>query len=303
MIFLNSLNKQILFIINKFAGHGFDPKVEGKIIDQCANHGYECTIEFTQGKGHATLLAKEGIEKQFLKIIAVGGDGTVNEVAQAMIHQNIPMGIIPKGSGNGLSRHLGIPLHYSRALENALTGKTVSVDTFLVNNRLSLNVSGVGFDGHIANMFGKDGKRGLSGYAKLILKEFFSFHPFTLTISSTGTESKHRVFITAFANSSQYGNNAKIAPLASVQDGKLDVMLIEKISPWQSISFLQKMLSGNIHQSSLCEYYSVNELVCHTSKEMPYHIDGEASGYAQQFEIKVLPASLKLIIPATVQVI
>ena len=297
------MNKRILFIINKFAGHGFDPKVEGKIIDQCANHGYECTIEFTQGKGHATLLAKDGIENKFSKIIAVGGDGTVNEVAQAMVHQEIPMGIIPKGSGNGLSRHLGIPLHYAQALENALTGKTVSIDTFLVNNRLSLNVSGVGFDGHIANLFGKDGKRGLVGYAKLILKEFFSFHPFTVTIESSEVEITNQVFIAAFANSSQYGNNAKIAPLASVQDGKLDVMLIEKINPWQSISFLQKMLSGKIHQSSLCVHYSFQELVCRTTKEMPYHIDGEASGYAQQFEIKVLPASLKLLIPATTQVI
>jgi diacylglycerol kinase (ATP) len=294
------VSKKILFIINKFAGKGFEAHVEGKIIDTSAKYGYECTIEFTQHKGHATILAKEGIALNFSKIVAVGGDGTVNEVAQALVNQNIPMGIIPKGSGNGLSRHTGIPLGYTNALENIFTGNAVPIDTFLVNDKLSLNVSGIGFDGHIANLFGKDGKRGLSGYAKLILKEFFSFKPFTISYAvKEQTKKTETVFIAAFANSSQYGNNARVAPQASVQDGKLHVVLIKQLTALASISFLQKALMGKIHQSPLCQTLEADTIQCQTEKNTPYHIDGEASGFASQFTVQVKPKSLLLIIPHT----
>jgi diacylglycerol kinase family enzyme len=210
------------------------------------------------------------------------------------------MGIIPKGSGNGLSRHTGIPLGYTNALEKIFTGKAVPIDTFLVNDKLSLNVSGIGFDGHIANLFGKDGKRGLSGYAKLILKEFFSFKPFTISYAvKEQTKKTETVFIAAFANSSQYGNNARVAPQASVQDGKLHVVLIKQLTALASISFLQKALMGKIHQSPLCQTLEADTIQCQTEKNTPYHIDGEASGFASQFTVQVKPKSLLLIIPHT----
>lgn len=294
------MSKKILFIINKFAGKGFEPRVEGKIIDSCAQYGYECTLEFTQYKGHATLLAQNGIDEHFDKIVAVGGDGTVNEVAQALIHKQIPMGIIPKGSGNGLSRHSGIPLAYVKALENVFTGNPTLIDTFLVNDKLSLNVSGIGFDGHIANLFGKDGKRGLSGYSKLVIKEFLRFKPFAISFTTKNKIQKtETVFITAFANSSQYGNNARVAPQASVQDGKLHVVFIKQLTPLASISFLQKALLGKIHESDLCLTLETEYIECSTEKNIPYHIDGEASGYANNFSVKVLPKSLLLLVPPT----
>ncbi|MFN4947364.1 MAG: diacylglycerol/lipid kinase family protein [Chryseotalea sp.] len=294
------MSKKILFIINKFAGKGFEPRVEGKIIDTSAQYGYECTLEFTQYKGHATQLAKTGVDQHFDKIVAVGGDGTVNEVAQALVHQKIPMGIIPKGSGNGLSRHTGIPLDYTKALENVFIGNSVCIDTFLVNEKLSLNVSGFGFDGHIANLFGKDGKRGLGGYIKLVLKEFFSFKPFAVSYWINEQNIKTElVFIAAFANSSQYGNNARIAPQASLQDGKLHVVFIKQLTPFASLSFLQKALMGKIHQSKLCLTLETEHIQCRTEKNIPYHIDGEASGFANNFSVKVLPKSLLLLVPAT----
>jgi diacylglycerol kinase (ATP) len=290
-------DQSALFIINKFAGGGFHPKVEGKILDICAKHNVECSIEFTRARGHATTLAKEGAAKKFDRIVAVGGDGTVNEVARALVNTTHVMGIIPKGSGNGLSRHLGIPLDFEQAVENIFVGKTLRMDTFTINNRLSLNVSGIGFDGHVANLFGKDGKRGLVGYAKLTLKEFLSFKSFQFIISMDGAEQNKSAFVVAIANSSQYGNNARIAPLASVTDALLHLSLLKKVPAYMSIPFMLKMFTGRIHQSSFCETLIGKNIIINTSEPQPFHVDGEPTGYDQQFIIQVQPLSLTLLVP------
>jgi YegS/Rv2252/BmrU family lipid kinase len=290
-------DKSALFIINKFAGGGFHPKVEGKILDICAKHNVECSIEFTRSRGHATTLAQEGAAKKFDSIVAVGGDGTVNEVARALVNTNHVMGIVPKGSGNGLSRHLGIPLAFEKAVENIFIGKTFRMDTFTINNRLSLNVSGIGFDGHVANLFGKDGKRGLVGYTKLTLKEFLHFKSFPLTISIDGTKQNKSAFVLAIANSSQYGNNARIAPLASVTDELLHLSLLKKVPSHMSIPFMLKMFTGRIHQSSFCETLIGKSITINTSEPQPFHVDGEPTGYGQQFIIQVQPLSLTLVVP------
>lgn len=291
-------SQTVLFIINKFAGGGFEPTVEGKILDICASNNAECTIEFTRSHGHATILAKEGIKKGFKKIIAVGGDGTVNEVARSLTNTPIEMGIIPKGSGNGLSRHLGIPLNFEKAIENVFSGSPTRIDTFLVNNRLSLNVSGVGFDGHVANLFGKNGKRGLVGYIKLTLREFMRFKEFPLELSIDGRLQKIRAFIVAIANSSQYGNNAHIAPLASVIDQRLHITVLKKVPMYASLPFIFRFLTGNVQSSSFCEMYEGQHIEIKTTTAKPFHIDGEPSGSDQFFTIDVAPLSLTLLIPS-----
>jgi diacylglycerol kinase (ATP) len=290
-------SKSALFIINKFAGGGFQPKVEGKILDICAKHNVECSIEFTRDRGHATVLAQEGINKKFNSVIAVGGDGTVNEVARTLVNTEQIMAIVPKGSGNGLSRHLGIPLPFEKAVENVFTGKVLRMDTFTINSRLSLNVSGIGFDGHVANLFGKDGKRGLIGYAKLTLKEFLQFKAFPLTINIDGKEQNRNCFIVAIANSSQYGNNARIAPLASVTDELLHLSLLQKVPSQMSIPFMIKMFAGQVHQSAYCETLSGKNIMINTDQQQPFHVDGEPTGYDQQFNIKLQPRSLSIIVP------
>lgn len=290
-------SRSALFIINKFAGGGFQPKVEGKILDICAKHNVECSIEFTRDRGHATVLAQEGVDKKFNCIVAVGGDGTVNEVARALVNTQQVMAIVPKGSGNGLSRHLGIPLPFEKAVENVFTGKVLRMDTFTINNRLSLNVSGIGFDGHVANLFGKDGKRGLLGYAKLTLKEFLRFKVFPIDINIDGKEEKSISFVVAIANSSQYGNNARIAPLASVTDELLHLSILKKVPVRMSIPFMFKMFTGQVHQSAYCETLSGKNITISTPHPQPFHVDGEPTGYDQQFNIKLQPHSLSITVP------
>ncbi len=288
--------KKLLFIVNKRAGTGFQESLEGKILDACAHHQVECAIEFTSSRGHATELAKNGIH-DFDAIVAVGGDGTVNEVARGLVHTTAIMGIIPKGSGNGLARHLRIPLKLDRALNTLFTSKVVSMDSFLINNQLSVNVSGFGFDGHIANLFDHTTKRGLWGYAKLVLKEYLSFKPFRWELCENENQSKQSSFMVAIANSSQFGNNASIAPDASVTDNQLDLAITQKIPFYRGVSAGIRLFNRTLKNNDL--YFSKKITDCRivSDNPLPYHIDGEPCEFAQEFSIQLLPSSIKILVP------
>jgi diacylglycerol kinase (ATP) len=293
---VNEVNK-VLFIVNKFSGRGYQAEVDGKIIEACENQQIECTLEYTQSRGHATDLARQAAEeKKFDQVIAVGGDGTVNEVATGLLHSDIPMGILPKGSGNGLGRHLGIPLNITQSLKTLFTSQVIAMDTFRLNGKLSLNVSGIGFDGHVANLFGNNTKRGLQGYAKLTLNEFVQFKEFEAEIITGGKTVQRRAFIIAVANSSQYGNNARIAPAASICDEILHVCFLKKIPPYR-LDFIYSFFSGNIEQSSYCEMMETKEMTIRVNTPVAYHIDGEPCGVHDTFRIEILPHSLKMLVP------
>src|SRR5262249_10876570 len=151
---------------------GYRPDVEGRIIEACEKLNIESIIEFTQSRGHATELAQRAVAEKLDFAFAVGGDGTVNEVAQGLVGSPVAMGILPKGSGNGLARHLGLPMTFKKSLDIIASHREQLIDTLWVNGKLSVNVSGIGFDGHVAGLFANKAKRGLVGYAKLVLKEF-----------------------------------------------------------------------------------------------------------------------------------
>lgn len=296
---MNNEVKKVLFIVNKYSGAGYQPAVEGKILDACEKNNVEAAIEFTQGQGHATTLARQAIAGGFEKVIAVGGDGTVNEVAQGLLHSQVPMGIIPRGSGNGLARHLGIPIKITQALQCLFTSQVIAMDTFRMNGKLSLNVSGIGFDGHIANLFGTDKKRGFQGYTKLTLNEFIQFLEFDAQISIGENVVKKKAFVIAIANSSQYGNNAKIAPAASVCDELLHISILKKM-PLYRLDFIYSFFSGTINQSKYCEILEARDLVIQLNSPMSFHIDGEPCGKADRFVIEMIPASLQMLAPCNI---
>jgi len=292
-----SENKKVFFIINKHSGTDYRQDLEGRIITACGNLNLECTIEFTRERGHATKLAREAIRQKFDSVFAVGGDGTVNEVAQALIHSETPMGILPKGSGNGLARHLGIPMSFTKSLGMISSHETIAMDTVLVNKKLSVNIAGIGFDGHVAGLFGKDGKRGLFGYGILVLKEFFRYQEFEVEMIIDGKPLNRSAFIIALANSCQFGNNAKIAPNASVCDQLVEVCLIRKVPLMQVIGFVYKMFTGRFDHSAFVEIKQAKNVTLQFSSPMAYHIDGESMKPAREFSIEVQPGSLKMLVP------
>jgi diacylglycerol kinase (ATP) len=292
----NEVNK-VLFIINQKAGTGYLPALEGVIMDACGKNHIGCTIEHTRSRGHATDLAREATG--FDQVIAVGGDGTVNEVAQGLLNSQIPMGILPNGSGNGLARHLKIPMNIPKAMQYLLQSKPIAMDTFTLNGKLSLNVSGIGFDGHIANIFGQEKKRGLQGYAKHTFNEFFAFKEFKAQMTTHSDTLVKKAFVIAIANASQYGNNARIAPAASVCDEILHISILKKV-PAYRMDFIYSFFNGTIDTSSFCEILEAKNLHIKLDQPMAYHVDGEPCGTADEFDIKIQPRSLKMLVhPST----
>jgi len=294
-----SEGKKLLFIVNKFSGAGYKPQLEGRILTACKKHNIECIIEFTNGPGHATELAKAATLKKIDGVIAVGGDGTVNEVAQGLVHSATPMGILPKGSGNGLARHLGISMRIGNALKQLLTGMAIPIDTFMLNEKLSVNVSGVGFDGHIANLFSTGTKRGLRGYAKLVTREYFRFKEFSFDVQLNTMGKKHeKAFMIAFANSSQYGNNARVSPQSSVKDQILQLIILKKIPLYRGLVFGYKMFAKKLKPGKRYQSLSFQNGILKTDHPVAFHIDGEAGGLATEFRIDLQPKSLHMIVPA-----
>ena len=289
--------KKLLFIINKYSGTGYQSNLEGLILNACEHNDIECSIEFTKGVGHATVLAKEGSQKGFNTIVAVGGDGTVNEVAQGLVHSSTAMGILPKGSGNGLARHLGISMNLNQALKELLSGHKTPIDTFTVNSRLSINVSGIGFDGHIANLFSSGVRRGLLGYIKLITKEYFAFNEFEIELINDNTVIRQKNFIMAIANSSQYGNNARVAPNASVTDQELVLVSIKKIPLYLGFKFGYQMFLGSLKANSRYSSTPITSAIIKTNQPIAFHVDGEACGHQSEFIIQLQPKSLNVIAP------
>lgn len=288
--------RKVLFIINRFAGTKYSAELEDKIIQTSKKNNVEAILQFTNAPLHAVELAQSSASLDVNLVVAVGGDGTINEVARGLQSLSTPMGIIPRGSGNGLARHLLIPLTVQGAIDNLYSGIALKMDTFTLNNKLSLNVSGIGFDGHIANLFGGKTKRGLTGYATLTLKEFFRFPEFESVVRAGSESWKFKSFVLAIANSSQYGNNAYIAPGASVTDGLLNLNVLRKIPPYR-FDFVFAFFNKTIDNSPYADIRTLSEFSIDTPIDLPYHVDGEPCGHARHFEIVLHPAALPIIVP------
>ena len=206
------------------------------------------------------------------------------------------MGIISCGSGNGMARHLGIPLKLKEGLVSLFDSHVLSVDTFSVNGKLSLNVSGIGFDGHVANLFGGETKRGLAGYVKLAILEYIQFKEFSFQLTVANRKIDQKAFVIAIANSSQYGNNARIAPAASVCDSLLQVTILKKVPAYRA-DFIYDMFVGDIQKSRFCDTLETTALHIKTERPIAYHIDGEPCGMDDSFEIKIRPSTLQVLVP------
>lgn len=286
--------KSVLFIINKKSGARYI-SIENAIQRWGREQAIPNRMEFTRCPAHATEIARENAATVDV-IVAVGGDGTINEVAQGLTRSAATLGIIPCGSGNGLARHLGISLEPLKALQQ-LSFPAKLIDTLLINTHFSINVAGLGFDGHVARLFGKSGKRGFSGYAKIALQEFFRYPENEYQIEIRGQKTSHKLLMLSIANSSQFGNNAIIAPGASMCDSLLDICLIKKMALYQTPLFAYRLFSGKVHHSSLAEFRKADFFKITSSAPAPLHVDGEPREINTAFEVRILPQSLRVISP------
>ncbi len=287
----------ILFVINPISGGKNKAKIPGLIEKTLDISKFTANYSFTEYAGHASIIAEEAANKSFDIIVAVGGDGTINEVASIVLKHNKVLGIIPFGSGNGLARFLKIPLKPSAAI-NIINNYNIStIDSGLFNGKGFYNMAGMGFDAHISSVFARDKSRGLTGYLKLGLKEVLNYKAQTYQLNIDGIDYTFKAFIISIANSSQYGNNAHIAPSASVKDGLLDVCIVKEFSMFKLPLLAYQMISAGTDNSNIVEIIKGKNVKISRVEEGPIHIDGEPFFMGREIEISVAPLSLNIIVP------
>ena len=291
--------KLIVFIVNPKAG--ITPKSKA-VIELLAGNVIPSSrfipeVVFTQRAGHATELAKEALGRGADIVVASGGDGTINEVACAMVNTGIPMGILPAGSGNGLARSLGISLSYALALRTIIRGNTKLMDVAIANDTLYTSIAGVGFDAHVAQKFAESYLRGMFSYLKIILNEFRAYKPLTYKLTIDGVSMEKQALVIVFANGNQFGFNTRIAPDARVDDGFLDVCVMKKMPVSQLLNVGYHMMRGTPVKTGYTEYFKGKEITIETSSDPLMNIDGEPKIMQSPVKISIQPLALNVIVP------
>ncbi|MER2997616.1 diacylglycerol/lipid kinase family protein [Pontibacter populi] len=289
---------RIRFIINPVSGTRSKVDVAARIKLYLDSQKHEHDIVYTDYAGHATELAQAAAAENYKIVVAVGGDGTVNEVARGLLYTNTALGVLPKGSGNGLARHLQLPLNLDRAIKTLNTGQISQIDSGTINDFPFFTTAGIGFDAYISSVFAGNKRRGLKTYVELVLKEVRTYKHLPVKVWINEQELDTDCFVMAFANAAQYGNNAYIAPLADIRDGLLDVCLVRQLDFVKAINLSYCMLTRQLANVQSAEYFKTTNVKVETEELMMFHADGEYKGKTNSFEVKMNPQSLKVIIPS-----
>ncbi len=259
------------FILNPISGSN-NLNLRKALLGLIASNSENIILETTKAK-HAIELTQKAIQAGATKIIAVGGDGTINEVASVLTNTEIPLGIIPLGSGNGLARHLSIPMQVEKAYHLALNGHPIRMDVGSINGKRFFCTAGVGFDATVANAFAKGEKRGLVNYITATLTSLIRYKPIQVSINEGPWE---EVFSLTIANANQFGNNAYISPFSNIQDGTLEMVKIKKMNWLQAAIVSMRLFFKSIHNSPLVEIVDVKEVKITYKSKANLHMDGEA---------------------------
>jgi YegS/Rv2252/BmrU family lipid kinase len=294
----DKLKKNILFVVNPIAGHSQKEEFPDFVKRMLDHDQFNYRIEFTQYAGHAILLGIDAANEGIDMVVAVGGDGTINEVARGLINSETTLGIIPSGSGNGLARHLNIPLNFEGALQLINSGKKSKIDTGIINGQTFVSIAGVGFDALVADLFAKEPNRGFLTYFKIVATHYQRYKPesYTIVLDNQQIIKTTALFI-SLANSNQFGYNTTIAPEAELNDGLLDVCIIEKPNIFDMPLIINLMLLKIIHKSKFVQIFKVKSLEIKRTKNKVVNIDGEPIKLEKDLKIEVNPLSLNIIIP------
>lgn len=286
--------QHILFIVNPISGSRpgrFQSDLVHKYLD--ANK-FTFEIYKTKKENDGYKKVKKRL-KQYDGFVAVGGDGTVNEVFKALIGTNKWFSVIPNGSGNGLARTLQIPMDIRKALQHLNQAAVQPIDFALLNGEPFINVAGIGFDARIASKFRKSTTRGLRSYAEITLQELKKMKTLKIKLEIDGKAKKRRILMASFANSSQFGNNAHIAPNASLTDGKLHIVTMKPFH-WLSIPYLTwRLFNRSIDKTKLYKEYIVDQATITSSKNIHLHIDGEARGKVKRIHLEIVPKGISVL--------
>lgn len=282
---------RIQVIINPIAGVKNKEGLADAIVERLSAHHVGCV--YTQGPRHATELAQDAVVDKVDVVAVVGGDGTINEVAQALVGTPVALALLPSGSGNGLARHLRIPLDPLGALAMIHRGRTCCIDTVQINKRTYLCAAGVGFDAEVAWSFSRQGFRGFLSYLYAAFKKYMVYEPQIYTLEIDGEERRVEAFLIAFANASQFGNGVIIAPQARIDDGYLDAVILKPFPFYALPKIVLQLFRGTLHRSPHVEIVSCKEIAL-TQGPFRAHIDGEPLHCADGLWGRIQPCSLNI---------
>ena len=290
------MKQKILFIINPISGTVSKAGVPDGIEKYLDKSRFDYTIRKTEHPGHATELARQAAEDGYDIVVAIGGDGTVNEVGRGLTHTNTAMAIIPCGSGNGLARHLLIPLNVKKSIEVINQCEIQDLDYGVINDHDFFCTCGMGFDAFISFKFAEAGKRGPITYVQQILEKGLSYKPETYELETEEESKRYKAFLISIANASQYGNNAYIAPKARMSDGLMDVVIMEPFDILEAPQIAIDMFSKTLDKSSRIRSFRTKHLHIHRSGPGPIHYDGEPVMTGPDIDVHIMEKGIKIVV-------
>jgi YegS/Rv2252/BmrU family lipid kinase len=299
------MNRNFIYFINPVSGTKNKTDLLQLIEAETRKQNIPFQVLHTNADGAYGFLPEKIKAEKITDVIICGGDGTVSQVAASLMNVTVNIGIIPMGSGNGLALAAGISRNVSKALKIIFKGNASPIDGFYINNKFSCMLCGLGFDAQVARDFAAHHSRGLSAYIKLSLKNFLSAKPYPFTIEANNTSIQANAFFISIANSNQFGNNFTIAPKASLSDGLVDIVIVNKMSKIKLVYTLLKQIRvGQVQQTSGkkfhetdIQYFQTRSLVIHNPSSAPLHIDGDPAPTAPLLTINVIEKAFRLLQP------
>lgn len=293
------VRRSILVIINPIAGVRPKDEIPRLVKEVFDPKDFDVHIRYTDYAGHATLLARNATIRRVDTVVAIGGDGTINETARGLVGSSTALGLVPMGSGNGLARHIQIPLEISRALGVIKEGHSEMVDYGTINGRIFFCTAGIGFDAHVSKRFSELKHRGGFNYLQSVFNLMSNFKPSTYVIYTDEGRKREKAFLIAIGNASQWGNNAFITPRASMQDGLMDVTIVKPFNLIEAPQMAVQLFAKNIDTNDRILTLRSSRLHIIMPRKDIVHIDGEPVLMDGVLDIKTIRSGLKVLTPAT----
>ena len=291
------MKKKILFIVNPISGTNNKKNIVSAIDKYLDKEKFDHSVVYTEYAGHATELALEASESGVNIVVAVGGDGTINEVARSVVQTSAALGIIPCGSGNGLARHLQIPLNVKRDIDIINACNISNLDYGKINDKPFFCTCGVGFDAFVSKKFAEGGKRGFLSYMENTLREGVRYKSEKYTIEFEDHSEKREAFLIACANASQYGNNAYIAPLASMEDGLMDIIIMEPFYTIESALVLMQMFTKSLHKNPHVKVMRSSKIKITRPTDGAVHCDGDPFVMGREITVELIKGKFRVVTP------
>ncbi|MBQ7472670.1 MAG: YegS/Rv2252/BmrU family lipid kinase [Prevotella sp.] len=290
------MKRRITFIMNPISGTTNKAGIPD-LIEQTLDHDlFDYDIRMTEYAGHASVIANEAKDEGIDIVVAVGGDGTVNEVARSLVHSHTALGIIPCGSGNGLARHLLLPMNMKKSIEIINACEIRQLDYGIINGHPFFCTCGMGFDAFVSMKFAEAGKRGPVTYVENVLREGLKYEPETYEIEDENGKKKYKAFLISCANASQYGNNAYIAPQATMSDGFMDVIIMEPFDVLDAPQISIDMFNKTLDKSSKIKTFKSKKIHIHRKEAGVIHFDGDPIMTSADVDVEIVEKGINIIV-------